>query len=211
MSQQKFTIDVQNNEALKRRDNTILALERRRLYWFGFALLIILLDQLTKWYVTEMILRPAGGADLLGWYINPPPPLPFVGMEITSFFNLVMVWNPGVSFGMFGKIGGIMPYILIGLALVISGLFTKWMLETQNRFHGLCYAMIIGGALGNVIDRARFGAVVDFLDFHAFGRHWPAFNIADMAVCIGVGLLITTSLLFDLREKQSYRKKHKKT
>lgn len=202
MSAGKFTIDPKTDTGIQRRNKAISNLENARYVWILYIFLIILADQLSKWYVTEMLLRPVKGLNFLDWYLTPPVRLPFVAMEVTSFFNLVIVWNSGVSFGMFGNYGAYMPYILIAVALLIAGLFAKWMMETKDPFQGICFAMIIGGALGNVIDRARFGAVIDFLDLYAYGYHWPAFNIADSAVCIGVGLLIFVSLLSDFKKKK---------
>lgn len=210
MSEGKFTIDPTTNQGILNRNKALLRLERKRYTWLGYAFLIILTDQLTKWWVTEIVLRQGSGTDFANWYLNPPPKLPFVGIEILPFFNLVMVWNKGVSFGMFGNMGAYMPYVLILVALFIAGLFLKWLLETKDPFQGTCHALIIGGALGNVIDRARFGAVIDFLDFHAFGYHWPAFNVADMSVCIGVGLLIGSSLIADMQKTRKRELKKKR-
>jgi len=115
-------------------------------------------------------------------------------IEVTSFFNLVLVWNRGVSFGMFGGAGSWGPWALVGLAVVISIFLSVWMVRADTRTTALGLALIIGGAVGNVIDRVRFGAVVDFLDFHAMGYHWPAFNVADSAITIGAAVLILESL-----------------
>lgn len=186
----------------------------QRLFWISSIVGILLFDQLTKWYVTEHFVRPglsAGqGLGFVDWYFYTPNRLPFYGEQITSNFNLVMAWNPGVSFSMFSDYGGITPYILVGVALIIVGVFSKWMWHAQTNFHGLCYALVIGGALGNVIDRLRFHAVIDFLDFHLYGYHWPAFNVADMSIVVGIVLLIIVSLFFDIKTKQRYRKVAKK-
>lgn len=210
MPQEKFTIDPKTDPGLIRRNKALLRLERKRYTWVGYSLLIILVDQLTKWCVTEVVLRQSQGVNFFEWYIHPSSKLPFVGKEVFPFFNVVMVWNRGVSFGMFNSMGAFMPFILILVALFIAGLFLKWLLETKDPFQGVCHAFIIGGAIGNVIDRIRFLAVIDFLDFHAFGYHWPAFNVADMAVCIGVGLLISSSFIADYQKgrKREIKKKH---
>lgn len=84
-------------------------------------------------------------------------------------------------------------------------------MRTSHLLYGIGYALVIGGALGNVIDRARFGAVIDFLDVHAYGYHWPAFNVADISVVTGIGLLIIVSLFFDLEAKKRYRDNHNQT
>lgn len=170
----------------------------KRIIWFCIALDIFIIDQISKWAITEFVIRPqsesGGSMSIIDWYSSAPPILPYAQIEITSFFNIVLAWNTGVSFSMFSNSGEYMPYILIVVALGITALFTKWLLDTKSHLFGICYALIIGGALGNVIDRVRFGAVIDFLDFHAFGYHWPAFNVADMAVVSGVSVLVIVSL-----------------
>ncbi len=146
------------------------------------ALPVILLDQLTKWWILTDLLYP-------------PKTL-----TVTGFFNLVLVWNRGVSFGMFDSHSRWGPILLIALALVISVALLIWLWRVENRLVAVAIGMVLGGALGNVIDRFRFQAVVDFLDFHAFGYHWPAFNVADSAISIGVGLLLYDAL-FENRRK----------
>ncbi len=121
-------------------------------------------------------------------------------IEVTAFFNLVMVWNTGVSFGMFADSVSWMPWVLIGVALVIAAGLSVWLWRCADRFIGLALGLVIGGAIGNVIDRARFGAVADFFDFHVAGLHWPAFNIADSAICIGVALLLWDGLVRSRRQ-----------
>lgn len=139
----------------------------------GVTLLTLLLDQLTKWY----LLFDVG-------MTNRPP------IVVTDFFSLVMVWNKGVSFGMLNDAQRVGPYILIGLALVISAMLLRLALKSTVRWERIGYAMVMGGALGNVVDRLRFGAVADFFYFHIGDMGWPAFNIADSAICVGVGILL---------------------
>ncbi len=187
---------------------------RKRAFWLSIAGIVIALDQLGKWYVTEIFLRPkfmAGeSVDFLNWYINTPFPLRGGGIYMTSFFNFVMAWNTGVSFSMFSGQGFYTWLFLIIVALGITIGFLFWMWHEKRHVFGICYALVIGGAIGNVIDRVRFGAVIDFLDFHIFGYHWPAFNVADMAVVTGISLLIIVSLFFDIKTKDRYRKRKKK-
>ena len=111
-------------------------------------------------------------------------------IEVLPFFNLVMVWNFGVSFGMFADPAGNMKYFLIALSLLISGGLNFWLQKGVKRSEALAIGLIVGGALGNVIDRVRFGAVADFFDFHAYGWHYPAFNIADSCIFLGVATLL---------------------
>ncbi len=116
-------------------------------------------------------------------------------MTVTSFFNLVLVYNPGASFSFLADAGGWQRWFFVVLALVISA----WLLvmlrrHAQERLMPMALALVLGGAVGNVIDRLRFGAVVDFLDFHVAGWHWPAFNVADSAITVGVILLLWQQL-----------------
>ncbi len=186
----------------------------KRMTWIFVVICVLIPDQISKWFVMEVIFRPEttdnNGIGFFEWYLNTPSIIPFSSIKITSFFNVVMAWNTGVSFSMFSGHGEYMAYILILVALAITVMFARWMWQAEKDLHGFCYALIIGGALGNVIDRARFGAVIDFLDFHLFGYHWPAFNIADMAVVMGIGLLVIVSLFFDIRRKYRYRSRKKR-
>jgi signal peptidase II len=146
------------------------------------AVLVFGLDQLTKWaalYVLDLPDRP---------------------IVVTPFLNLVMVWNRGVSFGMLNSAGALAPWLLSGLALaVVIGLLV-WLGRTEHWLNAIGIGLVIGGALGNVVDRLRYGAVVDFLDFHAAGYHWPAFNVADAAICIGAGVIVLDGLLAPRRQ-----------
>lgn len=117
-------------------------------------------------------------------------------VELTSFFNLVMVWNSGVSFGMFqsGELG---RYLLSALALAIVAGLVLWLRRVEVWWLGAGLGAVIGGALGNVVDRLWYaeGAVADFFDLHVAGWHWPAFNLADAAIVAGVGLILLDALL----------------
>lgn len=146
----------------------------------GFIIIIVtlLLDQFSKNWVLASY---GGGSRLIE--------------EVLPFFNLVMVWNRGVSFGMFSNHPEWMPIILTLVALAITAILFVWLFKATERFTVIAISLVIGGALGNIIDRVRFGAVVDFLDFHAYGYHWPAFNIADSAIFIGVVLLLIESIM----------------
>ena len=110
------------------------------------------------------------------------------GVEVLPVLNLVAVRNDGVSFGM---LGGLAPWwALVGLALGIMAALLVWLWRTQSRLLGAALGLVLGGALGNVLDRLRHGGVTDFLDFHFAGYHWPAFNLADSAIFLGVALLL---------------------
>lgn len=142
-----------------------------RFYGSLIAIATLLADQLHKWYMLEIF-----------QIIERTP------VEVTGFFNLVMVWNQGVSFGLFGG-GMLSPYWFVGLALLIVGYLLYWLHESQAKTEAFALGLIIGGALGNVVDRLVYGAVADFFDFHVSGYHWPAFNIADCGVVVGAFLL----------------------
>ena len=114
---------------------------------------------------------------------------------IDGFFRLVIVWNPGVSFGFLGGDRALPPWILSAVAIVVCvGLFV-WLRRVDRSLIGWGIGLVIGGAIGNVIDRARWGAVFDFADFHVGQWHWPAFNVADSAIVVGVGLMLIDSLI----------------
>ena len=111
--------------------------------------------------------------------------------EVLPFFNLVLVFNSGAAFSFLADAGGWQKWFFVVLALAIS----TWIVVMLKRhaadvLQSTALALVLGGALGNVIDRLRFGAVVDFLDFHVAGAHWPAFNVADSAITVGVLLLV---------------------
>ena len=105
-----------------------------------------------------------------------------------------MTWNRGVSFGLFNNDSPYNALILSIVAVVISGLLLIWLARARQPMLAYGLGAVIGGAIGNLIDRVRFGAVADFLDFHIWGYHWPAFNVADSAITIGVAVLIVDSL-----------------
>ncbi len=145
------------------------------------AVLVTLLDQLTK-------------AALLGHFAGRLVD----GEQVTSFFNLVLTYNRGVSFGMFnaGPHGAGLNALLfsLGALAIVAGLI-YWLRRVTSPLLAVAIGLIIGGAVGNVIDRVRLGAVVDFLDFHAGLYHWPAFNVADSAICVGVAAMLLDGLL----------------
>ena len=166
-----------------------------------FAVFILAFDQVSKWAITEKMIKPAlDTPETFGfweWLMRFGERLPYTAIEIFSFFNIVMVWNRGVSFGMLTQDSAIGSWFLVGLSLVITVWFTAWLLTSQNRVQCTAIAMVMGGAIGNAIDRIRFGGVIDFLDFHAFGWHYPAFNVADSCIVIGVLILIVYTLFFE--------------
>lgn len=144
--------------------------------WLGIAALIVLLDQLSK--ITMSRLLAYGQSEYL-----------------TSFFNLVMVYNKGAAFSFLADSGGWQRWFFSALALSVS-LFIVWMLNRNANQRMFCWSLslILGGAVGNLIDRLVHGHVIDFLDFHVGGWHWPAFNVADAAITIGAALFVLDEL-----------------
>jgi signal peptidase II len=144
----------------------------RPMTWFSASAAIVLADQLTKWLV---LARFAPGERI----------------ELTGFFNLVLVFNKGAAFSFLADAPGWQTPVLVAFAAVAALVVSVLLLRApERRMFCAGLALILGGALGNVIDRLRFGHVVDFLDLHAAGWHWPAFNVADSAITVGAVLLI---------------------
>ena len=179
-----------------------------RMISFTF-LSVFIADQLTKWWIFERVLRAKGEAIGLGEWLMLFRPLSatiesygdFKAIEVTSFFNLVTVWNTGISFGVFQDAGDIMPYILYAFGAVAGVALLYMASRAKTCMEGLAYTLIAAGAIGNVWDRIRFKAVADFLDFHFAGYHWPAFNVADASITLGAGLLIVYIVFLDKEEK----------
>ncbi len=131
-------------------------------------------------------------------------------ITVFPFFNLVRIWNPGISFGLLQKL----PYgqlFLSCLALIIVSFLIRWLLKADRSPEIIAICLIVSGALANVWDRFHYSAVADYLDFHAFNYHWPAFNIPDAVICIGVGLLLIDNLFLYSNNKQLKNHKGKTT
>ncbi|MBC7647753.1 MAG: lipoprotein signal peptidase [Vitreoscilla sp.] len=145
--------------------------------WLGLALLILIADQFTKVLI-------------LGYYKLGD------ATYVTSFFNVVRVHNSGAAFSFLAGAGGWQRWLFTGIG-VAAALFIIWMLKSHagQKLFSFALACILGGAIGNVIDRSLYGFVVDFLDFHYAGWHFPAFNIADSAISIGAVCLVLDEIL----------------
>lgn len=148
----------------------------------ALALIVLIVDQALKLYMVLVVM-------------DPPRIIP-----VTSFFDLVMVWNRGVSFGLLG--GGVVgPFALSALALVIAGVLTNWLRTAETTLLGVGLGLVIGGAIGNAIDRLHWGAVADFFSISipfiplALFNPWPSFNVADMGISIGVLIVLVDGLL----------------
>ncbi|MBK6638848.1 MAG: lipoprotein signal peptidase [Rhodocyclaceae bacterium] len=147
--------------------------------WWGLALAIIAVDQITKLAILARFQR-------------------YESLLITDFFNLVLVYNSGAAFSFLADADGWQKWFFIGLAFVITGWLSVMLRQhAHERLLPTALTFIIGGALGNVIDRFRFDAVVDFLDFHVAGYHWPAFNVADSSIFVGVALMLWHQFFYE--------------
>lgn len=138
--------------------------------------LVLVVDQVSKYFILNHVLDDR------------------MMIIYTSYFNLVKAWNTGVSFSMFNDKGITGVIGLSVLAVAIITFLVLWLRKEQDKLLQVALGFIIGGALGNVIDRVRLGAVFDFLDFHIADSHWPAFNVADSFICIGAVIIIAHGL-----------------
>jgi signal peptidase II len=145
---------------------------------FVTAALVIALDQATKWLILERVMQPP--------HIVP----------VLPFLDIVLVWNRGITFGLFnsGDGGSAQPLVFTALAAVIVVGLLFWLRRVSRWWVAAAIGAVLGGAVGNVADRLRFGGVVDFIDVHVAGWHWPAFNVADSAICVAVALLALDAL-----------------
>ncbi len=146
---------------------------QRALY---LATAVLLLDQLSKWVITAVVMQP-----------------PRI-IEVTGFFNLVLTHNPGVSFGLLQSDSPWLPYFLIAVNVIVSLALLVWLYRETLGLLPYGIGLVVGGALGNAVDRLHLPGVVDFLDFHLAGWHWPAFNLADSAIVCGVAVIIADGL-----------------
>lgn len=137
---------------------------------------IAVLDQITKQIMIGLVFEPPRA------------------IEVTSFFNLVPVRNTGISFGLLGADSELARWGLVAVAAVIMVALLIWLTRAGSAFIASALVLVIGGALSNVIDRAISGAVIDFLDFHMYGVHWPAFNFADSMIVLGTAMLLYDGL-----------------
>jgi signal peptidase II len=144
--------------------------------WLGIAMIVVLLDQVSKVTMTRLLVY--GQSE----FVNP-------------FFNLVMVYNQGAAFSFLANSGGWQRWFFSALALAVS-IFIVWMLNRNATQRMFCWSLslILGGAVGNLIDRLVYGHVIDFLDVHVGSWHWPAFNVADSAITIGAALFVLDEL-----------------
>ena len=140
------------------------------------AILALIIDQVTKWIAYDHLWNP------------------FTYIHLTGFLNLIPVENRGVSFGLFQSDKTLGVWLISAFALTIAAGLAFWMIRSKRTWGVVALGLIIGGALGNVIDRLRLGWVVDFIDFHVANWHWPAFNFADATITIGVLIMFIDGL-----------------
>jgi len=157
--------------------NTFIRNTTSHWVWLGLALVMLLADQFTKVLIVSSY--PLGE-----------------GFAVTSFFNIVRVHNEGAAFSFLASAGGWQRWFFTGLGVVAAAVMV-WMLKKHpgQKLFGFAIACILGGAIGNVIDRVLYGYVVDFLDFHHAGIHFPAFNLADSGITLGAACLILDEVL----------------
>ncbi|MBO1323749.1 signal peptidase II [Acetobacter sp. TBRC 12305] len=149
---------------------------------FGLGLLALALvlsaDQLSKYWILYGLDLPDKGS-----------------VRLLPFLNFTMVWNHAVTFGMFGGLGGAGRVVFSVISLVVAAALLVWMFRTPSRLTAICVGAVAGGAVGNAIDRVRYGAVVDFVHAHAFGWSWYVFNVADSAIVCSVCVLLLQNSL----------------
>ncbi|NLS12234.1 signal peptidase II [Vibrio sp. SM6] len=149
------------------------------LRWLWLAAVVFIADIAIKWLVMDNM--------GYGWNHR---------IELLPFFNLLYVHNYGAAFSFLSEQSGWQRWFFSGIAFVVTGMLAYWMrkLPAQEKWNNVAYALIIGGALGNVFDRIVHGYVIDYLDFFVGNYHWPAFNLADSAICIGAVMIILDGL-----------------
>ena len=148
------------------------------LKWLWLSFGVIVLDQITKRIAEYQLVQ-------------------FAPMEILPFLNFALVYNQGAAFSFLSDAGGWQRWFFTVLALLVSAIIVWWLYRLKRGETGtaISLSLILGGAIGNVIDRILHGHVIDFIDVHYVGYHWPTFNIADSAITIGAVILIATSLM----------------
>lgn len=154
-------------------------MSKRILLGYTIAVLMIVLDQWTKWVATESL--------------NYGVPVP-----VNAFLDWTLLHNPGAAFSFLSDQGGWQRWFFSAIALVVSLVLVIWIwrLPDDKKLESLALSLVLGGAIGNLIDRVQLGYVVDFISVHYQSYYWPAFNIADSAICVGVALLIIDMVFF---------------
>ena len=149
-------------------------------FGFAVAVLVFLADQASK----AAVLYGAGFSQC-----SPCRPI-----ELAPFFDLIMVWNPGISYGLLPGGSELQKWLLVAFSLAMSVILSWWLFRAGTRWLALGLGLVVGGALGNVVDRLAYGAVADFFHFHAFGYSWYVFNVADAAIVLGVVAILVDAV-----------------
>ena len=151
--------------------------------WFALSVLIVLLDQVSKYWVLKTF-------------------TPYEPVSVLPMFNITLAYNTGSAFSFLSEAGGWQRWFFAALAIIMSTIMTIWLtrLKENETLLAVALSLILGGAIGNLIDRLFYGYVIDFLDVYYGTYHWPAFNIADSAITIGVALMLVES--FKSQEEQ---------
>jgi len=147
---------------------------------FAIALIVLAIDQGYKWWMLNIYDIGSRGV-----------------VKITPFFDITLIWNRGISYGLFQQNSDTGRYVLIGVISVIMIVLVVWLLRTRGYLIAIAMGLILGGAMGNVIDRIVYGAVADFFSFHFLGYYWYVFNLADVWVVAGAALLLYDSFQND--------------
>ncbi|MCG7907112.1 MAG: signal peptidase II, partial [Candidatus Thiodiazotropha taylori] len=153
--------------------------------WLWLSFVVILLDQLTKQMADRMLTL-------------------YEPVYVLPIFDLTLLYNKGAAFSFLSDQGGWQRWFFTVLAIVVTTVLTVWLwrLKQQEKWVAVSLSLIIGGAIGNVIDRILFGHVIDFLHFHYQQHYWPAFNIADSAITLGVGIMLYDALVLAKRRDE---------
>lgn len=143
----------------------------RNLWWLVLSAIVIVADQVTK---LMALLNLSSG----------------IFKPVAPVLNFSLAFNKGAAFSFLSSASGWQNGFFVGLAIFVCAMLVVWLLQSSSRCQSAALSLIVGGAIGNVVDRLHYGYVVDFIDFHVDGWHWPMFNVADSAITIGVVLLL---------------------
>ena len=155
-----------------------VTMAKNGLRWLWISLLVIILDQVSKFWMDSNL------------SFNQP-------VNLLPFFDLRLLYNEGAAWSFLANVGGWQRWFLSGLSLVISGILLVWLIRLERRqiWLAIALSLVLGGALGNLIDRVIYGHVIDFIDIYYQQWHWPAFNIADSAISVGAVMLVIDAIL----------------
>lgn len=154
-----------------------MTFRERGLVWLWLSVVVFIIDQLTKYWATQSLTL-------------------YVPEKVTGFFNWILLHNKGIAFSLLADQPGWQRWFILVMASVIVVWLLLWLFNSPRKLklHNISLALVIGGALGNIYDRAVLGYVVDFIQLHYNDYYWPAFNIADSAITVGAVLLIIDTL-----------------